>query len=112
MSPLEREVLVNLYLNMVISLPLAATAASFLLFPHALADGLYAKGSPVIQVTGSTYDNLIARSNHTVRQYFNFYKIFATCRLLTDHDYSLSLSSTLHGEYMYILTEIYLEDGF
>lgn len=51
---------------MVVSLPFAVTAASILLLPPALADGLYSKGSPVLQVTGSNYDSLIAKSNHTV----------------------------------------------
>ncbi|KAI9870482.1 MAG: hypothetical protein M1823_008728, partial [Watsoniomyces obsoletus] len=29
------------------------------------ADGLYTKDSPVLQVTGKTYNSLIAQSNHT-----------------------------------------------
>jgi hypothetical protein len=62
-------------IEMVISLPIAVAAASILLLPPVLADGLYAKGSPVLQVSGSTYDNLIARSNHTVRELFGLYKI-------------------------------------
>ena len=49
---------------MVRSLPLAVAAAS-LLFPPALADGLYTKSSPVLQISGSNYDSLIAKSNHT-----------------------------------------------
>ncbi|KAK3716704.1 hypothetical protein LTR37_006334 [Vermiconidia calcicola] len=44
---------------------LAWTAASLLLLPPALANGLYSKSSPVLQVSGSNYDSLIAKSNHT-----------------------------------------------
>jgi protein disulfide-isomerase A6 len=51
---------------MVQSFPLALTAASLLLLPSALADGLYSKTSSVLQVDGSSYDNLIAKSNYTV----------------------------------------------
>lgn len=29
------------------------------------ADGIYTKKSPVLQVTGKTYNSLIANSNHT-----------------------------------------------
>jgi protein disulfide-isomerase A6 len=29
------------------------------------ADGMYSKGSPVLQVDSKTYDRLIAKSNHT-----------------------------------------------
>ncbi|KAK5171950.1 uncharacterized protein LTR77_003587 [Saxophila tyrrhenica] len=50
---------------MVQSLPIALTAASLFLLPPALADGLYTKSSPVLQVSGSNYDSLIAKSNHT-----------------------------------------------
>lgn len=46
------------------SFTLAATAAYLLLSP-AEAAGLYTKGSPVLQVDGSNYDRLIAKSNHT-----------------------------------------------
>lgn len=48
------------------SLSVALAAASLLLLPGAVADGIYSKSSPVLQVSGSTYDNLIAKSNHTV----------------------------------------------
>ena len=51
---------------MVQSLTFAVAAASLLLLPNALADGLYSKSSPVLHVNGKNYDNLIAKSNHTV----------------------------------------------
>jgi protein disulfide-isomerase A6 len=51
---------------MVQSLPVALTAASLLLLPSALADGLYPKSSSVLQVSGKDYDSLIAKSNYTV----------------------------------------------
>lgn len=43
----------------------AAAAAALLLLPPALAEGMYSKSSPVLQVDGSNYDDLIAKSNHT-----------------------------------------------
>jgi len=41
-----------------------AAAASLLLLPAA-ANGMYSKSSPVLQVDARSYDNLIAKSNHT-----------------------------------------------
>lgn len=42
------------------------TAATLVLsLPFTSAAGLYSKGSPVLQVSGTDYDSLIARSNHT-----------------------------------------------
>ncbi|KAK6429491.1 hypothetical protein LTR95_014362 [Oleoguttula sp. CCFEE 5521] len=42
------------------------TAATLLLsLPSTLAAGLYSKGSPVLQVSGTDYQSLIANSNHT-----------------------------------------------
>lgn len=49
---------------MVNSIPLAAAAASLLLFPAANALP-YTDSSPVLQVDGRSYDSLIAKSNHT-----------------------------------------------
>lgn len=46
-------------------------SSAFLLFTSLLAalpanaDGIYTKKSPVLQVTGKTYNSLIANSNHT-----------------------------------------------
>jgi protein disulfide-isomerase A6 len=40
-------------------------AAAVLLAVSADASSLYAKNSPVLQVTGRSYDRLIAQSNHT-----------------------------------------------
>jgi protein disulfide-isomerase A6 len=40
-------------------------AAAVLLAASADASSLYAKNSPVLQVTGRSYDRLIAQSNHT-----------------------------------------------
>ncbi|KAN0077899.1 hypothetical protein V8E54_006203, partial [Elaphomyces granulatus] len=39
------------------------------------ADGMYSKGSPVLQVDSKTYDRLIAKSNHTslLKRLFRFY---------------------------------------
>lgn len=45
--------------------PLYYAPALLLVLPSTLAAGLYSKSSPVIQVTGQSYDSLIARSNHT-----------------------------------------------
>ena len=42
-----------------------AAVASVLLAASADASSLYAKDSPVLQVTARTYDRLIAQSNHT-----------------------------------------------
>ncbi|SMY23934.1 unnamed protein product [Zymoseptoria tritici ST99CH_1A5] len=47
---------------MVKSAQIAAVAASILLYG---ADAFYTKDSPVLQVESRTYDNLIAKSNHT-----------------------------------------------
>lgn len=44
---------------------LLTTAASLLLLPPALVNGMYAKSGPVLQVDGPSYDSLIAQSNHT-----------------------------------------------
>lgn len=51
--------------NMFTSPTLAFAAASFLLLPSALAAGLYAKDSPVLQVDGRSYRNLLEKSNGT-----------------------------------------------
>lgn len=45
--------------------PLLVTAALALLTPLPAHASLYSKSSPVLQVTGKTYDSLIAKSNHT-----------------------------------------------
>lgn len=50
---------------MVYSKPIAAAAASLLLLPSVLGDGIYSKSSPVLQVDARNYDSLIAKSNHT-----------------------------------------------
>ncbi len=65
---------------MVQSLPLALAAASLFLLPPALADGLYTKSSPVLQVSGNNYDSLIAKTNYTVSV---FYEKFILILVLT-----------------------------
>ena len=42
----------------------AASAALLLSLPNGVL-GIYSKGSPVLQVNAKSYENLIARSNHT-----------------------------------------------
>lgn len=44
---------------------LSSTLTLTLLLPSALAAGLYSKGSPVLQVDGRSYRELIEKSNHT-----------------------------------------------
>lgn len=51
-------------IKMIHTIPLTAAAAALLL-PSALAQGMYSKSSPVLQVDGSNYQDLIAKSNHT-----------------------------------------------
>lgn len=41
------------------------SAASLLLLPAAMAQGIYGSSSPVLQVDARSYDSLIAKSNHT-----------------------------------------------
>lgn len=43
----------------------SAVASALLLALPANADGIYTKGSPVLQVDAKSYDKLIARSNYT-----------------------------------------------
>lgn len=50
--------------KMISALPFTAITA-ILLLPSALAQGIYSKSSPVLQVDGSNYHDLIAKSNHT-----------------------------------------------
>ncbi|KAI9680061.1 MAG: hypothetical protein M1817_005077 [Caeruleum heppii] len=50
---------------MVNTASLTAAAAAVLLALASAVDGLYSKTSPVLQITGKTYDRLIARSNYT-----------------------------------------------
>lgn len=47
------------------SVILLATAVPLLFSGSALADGLFSKNSPVLQVDARSYDSLIANSNHT-----------------------------------------------
>lgn len=42
----------------------AAAAAALLALPHG-ACAMYAKDSPVLQLSGKTYDRLVAQSNYT-----------------------------------------------
>lgn len=48
-----------------VHLPSHALLSSLLLLPSALANGLYSKASPVLNVDGRSYRDLIANSNHT-----------------------------------------------
>ena len=50
---------------MMVNTNYALTAASLLLLPSALADGIYSKTSPVLQVDGASYRSLIEKSNYT-----------------------------------------------
>jgi len=50
---------------MVSSVTLTALAASLLLTPHVLADGLYPRSSSVLQLDGRSYRGLIEKSNYT-----------------------------------------------
>jgi protein disulfide-isomerase A6 len=54
---------------MLSSTALAVSAAS-VLFSLPVNAGLYTKSSPVLQLNAKSYDQLIAKSNHTSVSYF------------------------------------------
>lgn len=57
---------INRTFKMVNALSVAAVAASLLAIPTVnAAGGMYTKSSPVLQIDGKSYRNLVENSNHT-----------------------------------------------
>lgn len=73
--------------------PSIAAAAAALLLPSALAQGMYSRSSPVLQVDGSNYHDLIAKSNHTsIVEWVNK-------RIMPKGHADHKTDSTLHGRH-------------